>query len=251
MSGFVRVSIRSATLARADGVAEDDFKSWALVQLVREDGAASCFWYSGGEALGKTSVANGLEAAPYNYARQSKAVELSAGALSELAASKAVVSVYAGGSRDSDKDALIGSFTVPLRALLVGGAQVRGTFVLQPPAIATLSPAKAAPATAGAAAAAVYSGSVSAEFRADSALEAYCIGCRLLDLPTLSLHGIPKRWRLPESEWADVEDSRPGENVPADAKPANAAAVYAMCTGEHRRGARRQRARRQAQASEG
>lgn len=73
-----------------------------------------------------------------------------------------------------------------------------------------------------------YSGTVAAEIRGDAAFEAFCLGCRVIDVAGLSLSNVPKRWRLPESEWADVEETAAGgaADIPADP-----AAVAAMCDG--------------------
>lgn len=143
------------------------------------------------------------------------------------------VSVYKGGARDSTKDVLLGFFTLSLRALITG-SKVKGKFPLLPPsqqpAGASLGGAGAAPA-AGAAAAALYSGTVAAEIRGDAALEAFCLGCRVIDVGGPSLGNVPKRWRLPESEWAEVEETAAGgaADIPADP-----AAVAAMCDGASR-----------------
>lgn len=81
----------------------------------------------------------------------------------------------------------------------------------------------------------VYSGQLTVEIRGDAPFEEHCLGCRVLELPALSLQNIPKRWRLPESEWSEAEETTNTTNGAAGANdnmPADPLAVAAMCNGE-------------------
>lgn len=79
----ITVGLKRLVLRRTDGAEEDDFKTWALTQLVTCDGRPwDELWYGraaaedGSDAnLAKTSVTNGFEAA-YNYKRRSKPVDI-------------------------------------------------------------------------------------------------------------------------------------------------------------------------------
>ncbi|CAE7348648.1 unnamed protein product, partial [Symbiodinium sp. KB8] len=79
----ITVGLKRLVLRRTDGAEEDDFKTWALAQLVTCDGRPwDELWYGraaaedGSDAnLAKTSVTNGFEAA-YNYKRRSKPVDI-------------------------------------------------------------------------------------------------------------------------------------------------------------------------------
>jgi hypothetical protein len=51
-----------------------------------------------------------------------------------------------------------------------------------------------------------YQGSVTANFRGDAAFDDFALGSRVLRLEDLTMHNIPRRWRLPQSEWEDAED---------------------------------------------
>ena len=91
--GTLRVALTSVAVARADGVVEDDFQSWAAAYIVSSRGVpVASVWPTVGEdaKLGRTSVTNGNEGA-YNYVRISKGIALTEGAVSELLSSSLVV----------------------------------------------------------------------------------------------------------------------------------------------------------------
>lgn len=88
----LRVSLTALAIQRADGAAEDDFKTWAEVTLLGSDGVPDgARWHCGEDAnLARTSVTNGADAA-YNYARASKAVALTEADVTAVVASTLVV----------------------------------------------------------------------------------------------------------------------------------------------------------------
>ena len=88
----LRISLTALAIQRADGAAEDDFKTWAEVTLLGSDGVPDGRrWHCGEDAnLARTSVTNGAEAA-YNYARASKAVALTEADVTAVVASTLVV----------------------------------------------------------------------------------------------------------------------------------------------------------------
>ena len=88
----LRVSLTALAIQRADGAAEDDFKTWAEVTLLGSDGVPDgARWHCGEDAnLARTSVTNGTDAA-YNYARASKAVALTEADVTAVVASTLVV----------------------------------------------------------------------------------------------------------------------------------------------------------------
>ena len=72
----MRVKLHQISLSRSDGAEEDDFKTWAHVQLVTRGAANSALWYGSLDGLKQnlafTSSANGFIKAQYNYNRGSK-----------------------------------------------------------------------------------------------------------------------------------------------------------------------------------
>jgi hypothetical protein len=80
----VTVDVRSVSLRRTDDAEDDDFKTWALTDIVTVGNAPwTSLWYGhdsdpASAHLHKTSVTNGL-VAEYNYSRRSKEEDLRAG----------------------------------------------------------------------------------------------------------------------------------------------------------------------------
>jgi hypothetical protein len=104
------------------------------------------------------------------------------------------------------------------------GLQLKGKYPLMAPQQSPVQPAGTVVSQT------LYSGQLTVEIRGDAPFEEHCLGCRVLELPALSLQNIPKRWRLPESEWSEAEEvpGAPGnDNMPADPL-----AVAALCNGE-------------------
>jgi hypothetical protein len=178
-----------------------------------------------------------------------------------LLATHLQINVYKGGARDASKDHLIGFFTLALSALVTGSKvcrcvfrfaspvrpsplpveasshvdlrclpcppplQLKGKFQLQHP---TQSPHQPAGTVISPIA---YTGSVSAELRPSGPLEEFCLGCRVVELPSVALHNIPKRWRIPEAEWAEADEGSATASARAEGTPSDPMAVAALCDG--------------------
>ncbi|KAA0150226.1 hypothetical protein FNF29_05466 [Cafeteria roenbergensis] len=230
----ITVGLKRLVLRRTDGAEEDDFKTWALAQLVTCDGRPwDELWYGraaaedGSDAnLAKTSVTNGFEAA-YNYKRRSKPVDIKHIA-ERLPGARMEVTVFKGAARDPSADTPIGHASLLLAPLASGRPIERRLQLLPPPAPAAASasgaatpspggspskgakaaaaPAPAAEAAASAAPAAEYEGAVRVRVEADARLGAALAGGRFLRLTSASLSGVPFRWTPP---GGDVGDERP------------------------------------------
>lgn len=122
----LRVSLTALAIQRADGAAEDDFKTWAEVTLLGSDGVPDgARWHCGEDAnLARTSVTNGADAA-YNYARASKAVALTEADVTAVVASTLVVR---GRGRCAELPAR------GLQAAAAAPARARAAAVQRPPA---------------------------------------------------------------------------------------------------------------------
>eukprot|EP01138_Halocafeteria_seosinensis_P015775 gb/GECG01016099.1/.p1 GENE.gb/GECG01016099.1/~~gb/GECG01016099.1/.p1 ORF type:complete len:1432 (+),score=227.60 gb/GECG01016099.1/:1-4296(+) len=159
----MRVLLKHIWLQRSDEAEEDDFKTWAHVQIATLDEnyvksseeidqmlqqhllptmsqtsdtplfhRNNRLWYAFGEnsTLSKTSVTNGMEAS-YNYDRRSKRVSLSSKVIEELNRSRVEVVFYKGAERNSEKDTPIAVLCVPLGSVSRGDS-IRRKYNLQP-----------------------------------------------------------------------------------------------------------------------
>ena len=98
--------------------------------------------------------------------------------------------------------------------------QVKGKLALNPAATSPVQPQGVALSPIE------YTGFVAADFRGDTHFEEFALGCRILNLDKFVMHNVPKRWRLPATEWEEAEEGlQSGTEDPVSADPLAAAAL--------------------------